>query len=274
MLPENHPHAWDADYADQYLDHAFRREYMPDGARLLVTPDMDRLISRTPVSLERSKCTVVSGPWGSGKSTLLQALAAVSDVNTVSVEIPESATAPAAQWEVMTTAITGTANGTARAMQNQCRDYLVEVPTLLIVDEAQHLTHAALRQLRWLWTSKLPKFAIVLAGSNLEEHIYKEKSVYTRVNRRILLRSHSPEQMLDLLRRSDPALADTDPELLHLIEEAYGHGVWRNWSELMLKATTEFDHHGPLDHQTAADVILDRTGRPLGTTRVGATSRR
>jgi DNA transposition AAA+ family ATPase len=274
VLPENHPHAWDADHADQHLDPTFRREYMPEGARLLVTPDMDRLISGTPVSLERSKCTVVSGPWGSGKSTLLKALEAVSDVNTVNVEIPESATAPAAQWEVMTTAITGTARGTARAMQNQCRDYLVEVPTLLIVDEAQHLTHAALRQLRWLWTSHIPKFAIVLAGSELEEHLLGEKSVYTRVNRRILLREHSPEHMLDLVRRSDPALADTDPELLQLIEEAYGHGVWRHWAELMVKANTEFGHYGPLDHQTAADVILDRTGVSLSLERAGATRRR
>lgn len=97
------------------------------------------------------------------------------------------------------------------------------------------------------------------AGSELEEHLLGEKSVYTRVNRRILLREHSPEHMLDLVRRSDPALADTDPELLQLIDEAYGHSVWRHWAELMVKANTEFGHYGPLDHQTAADVILDRT---------------
>jgi hypothetical protein len=215
----------------------------------------------------------VSGPWGAGKSTLLQALAAVSDVNTVHVEIPESANAPAAQWQVLTEAITGAATGTSRKMQRDAHDYLTVVPTLLIVDEAQHLDYRALRQLRWLWTAKLPRFALVLAGSKLAEHVAGERSVHTRINRRILLRAHGTDRMLDLLRRSDPDLAASDTELLRQVDEAYGRGCWRNWSELLVKAAVEFGHTGPLTFDTAATVVYDRTGKPLAIAPAASPSR-
>ncbi|WP_236554516.1 ATP-binding protein [Nocardioides sp. AX2bis] len=290
MLPEGHPHAWKAEHADEHLDPGFRRQYMATGSTLVLTPALRQLIngvatdlesdvpedSTTRVGTERvagrrsGLCTVVSGPWGAGKSTLLQALIAVADVNTVQVEIPESANAPAAQWAVLTTALTGTASGTARAMQCAALDYLTVVPTLLVVDEAQHLTHAALRQLRWLWSARLPRFAIVLAGSNLDAHIAKDQSVATRVNRRIAVKRLGTDRMLDLLRRSNPDLAATPRELLAQIEEAYGHGSWRNWSELILKATLEFGHTGPLTFETVADVVYDRTGLPLAVTGAGS----
>jgi DNA transposition AAA+ family ATPase len=271
MLTPNHPHAWDPQYADKYLDPQFRTRYMPAGSNLVVTPEMRRLITATPTALERCTATVVSGPYGSGKSTLLQALAAVSDVSTVVAEIPESAGATRAQWEVLTTAMTGSASGTARKLQKDALDYLVATPTLLIVDEAQHLSHAALRQLRWLWTRNIPKFAIVLAGSKLNEHLAKDESLATRVNQRILLRKHSSELMLKRLRDSHPDLAATDPDLLRAIDDAYGHGVFRNYAELMLKAARDFNHHGPLTRQVAEDIIFDRTGKALALLPAGAT---
>ncbi|WP_416957730.1 AAA family ATPase [Nocardioides sp. T5] len=270
MLTENHPHAWKPEHANEHLDPDFRRTYMPPGSRLVVTPDMTRLIGGMPTALDRCTATVVSGPWGSGKSTLLQSLAAVSDVNTVLVEIPESAGATRAQWDVLTTAITGSATGTAHQLQHAARDYLAAVPTLLIVDEAQHLSHAALRQLRWLWTSRLPRFAIVLAGSNLNAHLDKEPSLATRVNQRILLRTHSTELMVKRLQASHPDLAATRPQLLELIDQAYGNGVWRNHSEMLLKAALELGHTGPLTHEVAEEVIYDRTGAPLALTPAGA----
>ncbi len=265
MLTANHPHAWNAQHANEHLDPNFRARFMPDGSNLVVTPEMRRLIAATPAALDRGTAAVVSGPYGCGKSTLLQALAAVSDVNTVLVEIPEAVGATRAQWEVLTTAITGSATGTARKLQKDALDYLVVTPTLLIVDEAQFLSLEALRQLRWLWTRNIPRFAIVLAGSNLNEHLGKDESLSTRINQRILLREHSTELMLKRLCESDPDFAATDPELLRVIDDAYGHGIFRHYAELKLKAAREFNHHGPLTRQVVDDVIFDRTGQTLAT---------
>lgn len=67
-------------------------------------------------------------------------------------------------------------------MQNTAREYLAAVPTLLIVDEAQFIQRSALLHLRWLWGQNFPRFAIVLAGSDLFDLLDIEPSVKGRID--------------------------------------------------------------------------------------------
>jgi type II secretory pathway predicted ATPase ExeA len=261
MLADGHPHAWDVDHADDHLPTPYRNRHLADGGRLVVTPQMRQLAAGMPRWMNRGAAIALSGPWGAGKTTVLQAVAAVADVNTAYVTLPGRVT-DAAQWNHITTAITGTpANGTARQMQNEAREYLTAVPTLLVVDEAQHLSTAALLQLRWLWDLNFPRFAIVLAGSDLFARLKAEPSVDTRIDARIPILEHTRSRMVDLLRQHHPLAAAADPHLLDQIDRAYAHGSWRAWSKLLLFLATDNGlTAGRLDHAAATAAITSITG--------------
>ncbi|TQJ49274.1 AAA family ATPase [Phycicoccus sp. SLBN-51] len=277
MLADGHPHAWDIDRAHEHLPDSFRNRRLADGGRLVVTSQMRQLAAGMPKWLRRGAAIAVSGPWGAGKTTVLQAVAAVADVNTAFVTLPGRARTEAAQWHYITTAITGTpASGTVRQMQNEAREYLTAVPTLLIVDEAQHLSTAALLQLRWLWDLAFPRFAIVLAGSDLFARLADEPSVDSRIDARIPIRELTSSRMVELLRLHHPMAAATDEHLLGQIDQAYAHGSWRAWSKLLLCLATDNGYTAPLDYETAATAILSITGtrpalHPAGPTRRPAT---
>lgn len=154
MLPSHHSHAWDIDKADTHLAPQFRKRYLTNGANVVITPQMRQLAGGMTDALDNCTATAISGPYGSGKSTTLAALAAVADVNVAIVDL-NKAGSDRAQWAQITHAITGLAHvGAAETLQQVALEYLNLVPTVLIVDEAQHLRRSALQQLRWLWETR------------------------------------------------------------------------------------------------------------------------
>jgi hypothetical protein len=171
------------------------------------------------------------------------------------VNLPRRAT-ERTQWEEIATAVTGaTPTGTARNMQNLTREYLTAVPTLLVIDEAQYLGQSALLTLRWLWAHPFPRFAIVLAGSNLFAHLQAEPSVGTRIDRRIELHHHTTPKMLQLLSAHHPSVAATDPTLLRAIDREYARGSWRKWSKLLLALANDWGTTGPITVADATEAI-------------------
>lgn len=270
MLTPGHPRAWDVDAVNEHLDPAFRAKFMPAGADVVITPQLRQLITGMPACLGRGKATALSGPVGAGKTTIVEALAAVSDVNTAIANITAGATNKAV-WETIASAVTDeNRTGTARNLQATTLDYITSNPTLLIVDEAQHIGRPALMQLRWLWAHPFPRFAIVLAGSNLFAALDADDAVGSRIDRRIPVHHHSTTRMVELVRAQHPQAAATDPHLLASINDSYAHGSWRAWSKLLLAVVNDLHHTGPLTDDIAAAAILEITGvRPALTT--GAT---
>ena len=260
MLPDGHPHAWDVSHAHEHLPPDYTRRHIATGGHLVVTPQMRTLALGMPASLDRGSAIAVSGPYGSGKSTILTAVTAVADVNTAFVDLPSRAS-ERTQWEAIATAVTGSRpGGTASHLQNITRDYLTAVPTLLVIDEAQFLAPAALNTLRWLWSQPFPRFALVLAGSNLFAHLDKVPSISTRIDRRINLDHHTASTMLNLLQSHHPHIGATDISLLQLIDREYGHGSWRKWSKLLLTLANDWGHTGPITRDDAIAAILEITG--------------
>ena len=262
MLTRNHPDAWNADRAPAHLDTVFAGRYIAAGGQLVVTPQMRQVISGMPTALDRGAAIVVDGPAGAGKTTLIEALAAVADVNVAVADIPAGLTARGV-WDVINTAVTGhTGKGTATDIQRDTLRYLTCVPTLLIIDEAQHIGLPALMQLRWLWGQAFSgnRFAIMLVGSDLIDLVDAKPAIGTRIDRRILLRHHTPERMVDLLTRHHPQLAGTNRDLLLTIDAAYAHGSWRRWSKFLLTLANDFKSDACLDSDLAARVIQSITG--------------
>ena len=255
VLPDRHPHAWNVDHAHNHLPSGFTSRHIATGGQLVVTAQMRHLATGMPTALDRGAVIALSGPFGSGKSTVLTAVTAVADVNTAVVNLPRRAS-ERTQWEEIATAVTGARpTGTAHALQNLTREYLTAVPTLLVIDEAQFLGQPALLTLRWLWTQPFPRFAVVLAGSNLFEHLEAEPSVATRIDRRIELRHHTTDRMLELLAAHHPNIAATDPGLLFTIDREYAHGSWRKWSKLLLTLANDWGITGPISVADATDAI-------------------
>jgi hypothetical protein len=255
MLSSGHPHAWDVAHAATHLPVDFTRRHIATGGQLVITAQMRALAQGMPSALDRGAAIALSGPYGAGKSTVLTAVAAVADVNTAIVNLPRRAT-ERTQWEEIATAVTGaTPTGTARNMQNLTREYLTAVPTLLVIDEAQYLGQSALLTLRWLWAHPFPRFAIVLAGSNLFAHLAAEPSVGTRIDRRIELHHHTTPKMLQLLSAHHPSVAATDPTLLRAIDREYARGSWRKWSKLLLALANDWGTTGPITVADATEAI-------------------
>jgi len=261
MLVENHPHAWDVNHADRYLDPKQREDSLPPGGHLVVTPKMRQLVSNVPYALRRNQAIAISGPVGAGKTTLLHAITAVADVRVRYVELPADLKNTTQYWRCLARAVTeAEPSGTTDQMLNDCREYLAKVPTLLIVDEAQHLPLESLLQVRSLWGQRFPRFACILAGSDLFARLDVYSAVGSRVLVRIPLDHNTPQRMLEYLGRLHPQLAATDPRILRVIDDAYGHGNWRAWEHLVLTTYDAWEHNGPLTLALAKDAIYQITG--------------
>ncbi|QWC83725.1 ATP-binding protein [Nocardioidaceae bacterium] len=255
---------WRIEDAEGQLPARLQRNLV-EGSRLVVTRQMSTLAAGMPSALKRGAAIAVSGPWGSGKSTLLAAVAAVADVHTATANIPRGYTDKQLWDEIAAAVIGAPVDGTAAEMRKAAREHLTRQPTLLIVDEAQHISPKALEQLRWLWDHPFPQFAIILAGSNLLEHLDAQPAIGTRIDRRILLDYQATDQMVDNIRAHHPGAADTDPDVLAAIDAHYAKGSWRAWSKLLLELR-DLNQRGPITIAQAQRAIHAIAGYPVDLT--------
>ena len=218
-----------------------QRRMFPRRARLVVTPEINLLAWGLPSMTSRGGIIVVSGPAGSGKSVAAQAIATVSPVRTVSVELSPR-TKSKAFWHDIASAISGAPpQHTEKQLRDLVRTQLHTEPTLLIVDEAQNVGMPSLLQLRWLCGLNIPGFALLLAGVGLDSYIQREPQLASRVDRRVILERVPIGALSPYLRRYHPLVEEMPDDLLERIDTTYANGLWRHWSKLLF--TLDNDLH-------------------------------
>jgi hypothetical protein len=110
-------------------------------------------------------------------------------------------------------------------------EILAERPRLLILDESQRLSSDGIELLRHLHDHPATQFALLLVGGNgCWEVLSREPMLRSRIYRRIHFQPLSPQQVLEVLPGYHPLYAQTDPDLLSLVDESYAHGNWRAWA--------------------------------------------
>jgi type II secretory pathway predicted ATPase ExeA len=107
---------------------------------------------------------------------------------------------------------------------------LANGPQLLIIDEAQQLNSNCIEYLRYLHDHHRTRFALLLVGGDgCWEVLSREPMLRSRVHRRVAFQPMPSREVPDVLQRWHRLYQDQDPELLGFIDDAFGHGLFRNW---------------------------------------------
>jgi hypothetical protein len=121
--------------------------------------------------------------------------------------------------------------GTRFQATHELIDVLADRPRLLVIDEAQRLNRECIELLRHLHDHPATRFGLLLVGGDgCWEVLSREPMLRSRIYRRIRFQPLTPAQVLAVLPGYHPLYADTDPEVLSLVDEHFAHGNWRNWA--------------------------------------------
>jgi hypothetical protein len=233
---------------------AHATEFLPDGAALVITPELVELLAGAPVALGNRRLVVVDGQPGCGKSTAQAVLAAASPIRTAVFTVPTNKSGHGRQFmERAHSAVAGrpVRNLSQREHENTLAGLLAEEPMLLLIDEAQNAPLEVLRNLRTLLEAPGAQFAVALFGTGVLATIAREPMLHTwRGFTKTLGPLLTPHQLLStpatkrdqVARRAQllptlaalhPRLAQTKPELLIEANRVHAHGLLRNWAVLL-----------------------------------------
>ncbi len=137
-------------------------------------------------------------------------------------------------------------------------EHLADGPQAIVVDESQLLTGDCIELLRYLHDHRATRFALVLVGGNGTWAVLsREPMLASRVYRRVRFQPLTRPDVLGAIPAYHPIYADTDSELIGLVDDHFAHGNMRNWaafthSALALLAETARDR---IDEQIVRNVF-------------------
>lgn len=143
-------------------------------------------------------------------------------------------------FEEIILALTGVIpTGTAVQLRRECEDLLWEQRPLLVIDEAQHLTHLWLRQLRSLYDHGQTRYSIFLVGGQgCADRLKTDPMLWKRVSIRTYFRQLTGTELIAALQQYHPLLAETPPSILATIDQrASFDGNLRDWAHFVQFAT-------------------------------------
>lgn len=142
-------------------------------------------------------------------------------------------------FEEIIYALTGAIpTGTAVQLRRECEALLWDQQPLLIIDEAQHLTHLWLRQLRGLYDHGQGRNSIFLiGGQGCADRLKSDPMLWRRVSIRTYFRPLTGAELVSALQQYHPLLANTPAELLTGLDHRAGFdGNLREWAYFVLYA--------------------------------------
>lgn len=202
------------------------------------TPGMRRVRLRTIEACRDRTLLVVTGSVGSGKSFGLgracEAAVATFGLVVVWMELATSASERALLEDlyIRITGVDPPKRVRAADLRRLLHRVLADEPRLLVVDEAQHASPMALRNLRWLHDKLSADFAIVVSGlpevwKTLPPEMRSRAGHHVRLDR--LADADAP----GFLKRFHPFFADVDPGLLIAMNRTFAKGSYRWWGKLL-----------------------------------------
>ncbi len=221
-------------------------QFLPDGANLVISPELDKLLTLAPAQLARRRLVLIDGEGGCGKTTAVSALAAASSVPVVRAVVTPGATGVKVM-EAVHTALTGNDAGLSqRQYENVLKRLLTTEPRVLFIDEAQNAGLPVLQTLRLLLEGAGAQFAFVLAGYKVQEHVRKESQLRGWVGHVAMFAPLTPQSTLvPTLTALHPAFDGVSPHLLMEVDRVYCRGRLREWA-VVLETCLDLQPSGPL----------------------------
>lgn len=184
-------------------------------------------------AVRHGSIAVLYGPAGCGKTYALEAFLASVDRPVVAISAAPRPS-PKQIFEELLIELTGTVDAmTTSKLRRHCIEILAEVRPLVAIDEAQNLTTLWLRQLRSLHDEGQRSWPLLLVGGrDCLRRLDESPALKSRAALRVEFAPLSGEVLFTTLAALHPVLARTPQRLLAQIDERYGRGNLRNWSEL------------------------------------------
>lgn len=230
-------------------------QFLPDGASLVISPELDKLLTLAPAQLARRRIVLIDGEGGCGKTTALSALAAASPVPVVRAVVTPGATGVKVM-EAIHTALTGNDAGLSqRQYENTLKRLLATEPRLLFIDEAQNAGLPVLQTLRLMLEGPGAQFAFVLAGYKVHEHVRKESQLRGWVGHVATFAPLTPQATLvPTLAALHPWFVGVSPHLLVEVDRVYCRGRLREWA-VLLETCMDLQPSGPLTRGLFVDAL-------------------
>lgn len=153
--------------------------------------------------------------------------------------------------------------GSRFALLDTLHEVLAEQPRILVLDEAQLLSHEAIETLRSLWDAPESQLTLILVGGNgCWEHIERYPMLRSRIYTRVAFGPMTDDDVLETIPHYHPIYAKTATTTIELINARFARGNFREWAAFtrMAQGICQRDRKR---HVTAdvADEALDRIGR-------------
>lgn len=230
-------------------------QFLPSGASLVISDELDKLLTLAPAPLARRRIVLVDGEGGCGKTTALSALAAASPVPVVRAVVTPGATGVKVM-EAIHTALTGNSGGLSqRQYENALKRQLTSEPRLLFIDEAQNAGLPVLQTLRLMLEERGAQFAFVLAGYKVHEHVRKENQLRGWLGHVASFMPLTPQAtLIPTLSKLHPWFTGVSPHLLVEVDRVYCRGRLREWA-VVLETCMDLQPSGPLSRELFIDAL-------------------
>lgn len=175
---------------------------------------------------------VLHGDAGYGKTfTTHNAIQQVTDREVVVLEFPPEVTSRQVAGTLVKSLTGVDLSGERRILIDAAADALREKRRLIVIDEAQRLTHKPIELLRHFHDDRGGRFGLLLVGGN---ECWKVLSKYpmlkSRIHHRVEFHRMDPDEVVAMMRAFHPVWATAEAELITEIDERHCKGVWRRWT--------------------------------------------
>ena len=153
--------------------------------------------------------------------------------------------------------------GSRFSLLDTLHEALAEQPRILVLDEAQLLSHEAIETLRSLWDAPETELTLILVGGDgCWEHIERYAMLRSRIYTRVAFEPMTDDDVLETIPHYHPIYSKTAAKTIELINARFARGNFREWAAFtrMAQGICERDGRRHVTREIA-DEALDRIGR-------------
>lgn len=195
---------------------------------------------------------LITGAPGLGKTHAVEnALAAIPDPSCI-IRIGSSSTAKTLSKAMLRKiGVPFSPRSTEDDLTFQLIDELCDKPRLIAFDEAQALSVQGMRQLQHVFEDAACQATCVLVGGHRISHtLDRAPSLRSRVRRHVPFTPLKDDLLLAAVREYHPMFAHTSTQMLLTMDRMRGHGVLRNWANMLELSLRHAPAFGDPDHVT------------------------
>jgi DNA transposition AAA+ family ATPase len=205
--------------------------------RLVETEAVLTARRRAEFAVEHRRMALFRGPSGAGKSTAkddcIEHIAAVYGLRVVDILLPARSTTKDISIRLFEALNGRCPDLTGYRLTDLVIERLLEQPTFVCFDEAQHLSLQGMEQISYIWErSKFP--GLVVGDTRLSRVLAKNPQLESRMAVGVRFETLEDSELHIVVRTFHPALAAASDQTLRRIERALRGNLrsWRTFAEL------------------------------------------